>query len=92
MKKVYNDDSISEYKGIYQAAVASLQQDSLTKNSIKIQDDFYFSSFHPINDYSLQVYIIRQKIKEKLFYKSMTFNILIFMIFIDNLLRITTVD
>ncbi|XP_050458983.1 uncharacterized protein LOC126855407 isoform X2 [Cataglyphis hispanica] len=54
MKKVYDDDSISEYKGIYQAAVANLQQDSLTKNSVKIQDDFYFSSFHPINDYSLQ--------------------------------------
>ncbi|KAL6428156.1 hypothetical protein ACFW04_008484 [Cataglyphis niger] len=54
MKKVYDDDSISEYKGIYQAVMANLQQDSLTKNSVKIQDDFYFSSFHPINDYSLQ--------------------------------------
>lgn len=67
MKKVYDDDSISEYKGIYQAAVANLQQDSLTKNSVKIQDDFYFSSFHPINDYSLQVYIIRLKKKRSYF-------------------------
>jgi len=57
MKKV-NDDSISEYKGIYQAAVINLQDSSLTKNSTRIQDDFYFSSFHPINDYSLQVYIV----------------------------------
>ncbi|XP_070154969.1 probable methyltransferase TARBP1 [Polyergus mexicanus] len=54
MKKANDDDSISKYKGIYQAAMANLQQDSLTKNSIKIQDDFYFSSFNPINDYSLQ--------------------------------------
>ncbi|XP_029666388.1 uncharacterized protein LOC115237466 [Formica exsecta] len=54
MKKANDDDSISKYKGIYQAAVANLQQSSLTKNSTKIQDDFYFSSFHPINDYSLQ--------------------------------------
>lgn len=55
MKKVNDDDNISEYKGIYQAAVTNLQQDSLTKNSGRIQDDFYFTSFHPINDYSLQV-------------------------------------
>ncbi|XP_012234605.2 probable methyltransferase TARBP1 [Linepithema humile] len=54
MKKVHGDDSISEYKGIYQAAMVNLQQGFLTKNSVKIQDDFYFSHFHPINDYSLQ--------------------------------------
>ncbi|XP_070524773.1 probable methyltransferase TARBP1 isoform X2 [Cardiocondyla obscurior] len=54
MKTTYGDDSISEYKGIYQAAVIVLQQEVLTKNSIKIQDDFYFSQFHPILDYSLQ--------------------------------------
>jgi len=57
MGKADDDDIISDYNGIYQAAVASLQQGS-SKNSIKIQDDFYFSSFHPINDYSLQVYIV----------------------------------
>lgn len=55
MKATYGDDSISEYKGIYQAAVIGLQQESLTKNSFRIEDDFYFSKFHPINDYSLQV-------------------------------------
>lgn len=58
MKKVNEDDSILEYKGIYQAAIINLRQDSLTKNSTRIQDDFYFSSFHPINDYSLQVYTV----------------------------------
>ncbi|EZA56834.1 putative methyltransferase TARBP1 [Ooceraea biroi] len=52
--KADGDHIISEYNGIYQAAVASLQQGSLTKNSIRIQDDFYFSSFHAINNYSLQ--------------------------------------
>ncbi|XP_011858439.1 PREDICTED: uncharacterized protein LOC105555992 isoform X2 [Vollenhovia emeryi] len=54
MKITYGGDSISEYKGIYQAAVVGLQQESLTKNSFRIQDDFYFFKFHPINDYSLQ--------------------------------------
>lgn len=67
MKKANDDDSISKYKGIYQAAVANLQQDSLTKNSTKIQDDFYFSSFHPINDYSLQVYTIHSLKKKDYF-------------------------
>jgi len=51
MKVTYGDNSISEYRGIYQA-VMSLQQE----NSSRIQDDFYFTNFHPFNDYCLQVY------------------------------------
>ncbi|XP_020300131.1 uncharacterized protein LOC109863885 isoform X2 [Pseudomyrmex gracilis] len=54
IKKTNGNDSILEYKGIYQAAVANLQQESTTKNSARIQDDFYFSNFHPMKDYSLQ--------------------------------------
>ncbi|KYN44609.1 putative methyltransferase TARBP1 [Trachymyrmex septentrionalis] len=54
MKANYGDNNISEYRGIYQAAVIGLQQESLTKNSSRIQDDFYFSNFHPFNDYCLQ--------------------------------------
>ncbi|KYN22698.1 putative methyltransferase TARBP1 [Trachymyrmex cornetzi] len=54
MKANYGDNSISEYRGIYQAAVIGLQQESLIKNSSRIQDDFYFSNFHPFNDYCLQ--------------------------------------
>ncbi|KAL6253772.1 hypothetical protein P5V15_015576 [Pogonomyrmex californicus] len=55
MKATYGDDSISAYKGIYQAAaIATLQQENSIKNSGRMQDDFYFSHFHPINDYSLQ--------------------------------------
>jgi len=57
MKANYGDNSISDYKGIYQAAVIGLQQESLTKNSFRIQDDFYFSNFHPFNDYCLQVHV-----------------------------------
>lgn len=58
MKQADDSDSISDYNGIYQASVASLQQASSTKNSTRIQDDFYFSGFHPIDDYSLEVYIV----------------------------------
>ncbi|KOC69711.1 putative methyltransferase TARBP1 [Habropoda laboriosa] len=42
-----------EYKGLYDAAVTSLK-DGLVKNSNRIQNDFYFSTFHPLQDYSLQ--------------------------------------
>ncbi|EFN85513.1 Probable methyltransferase TARBP1 [Harpegnathos saltator] len=52
MKQANDDDSICDYNGIYQAA--SLQQAKSTKNFMEIQDNFYFSSFHPIDDYSLQ--------------------------------------
>ncbi|KAL2737261.1 putative methyltransferase TARBP1 isoform X1 [Vespula maculifrons] len=48
------DDIILEYAGLYNAALKSLQHGNLMKNSLKIQDDFYFSVFHPIDDYSLQ--------------------------------------
>ncbi|XP_046830389.1 probable methyltransferase TARBP1 isoform X1 [Vespa crabro] len=48
------DDIILEYAGLYNAALKSLQQGNLMKNSLKVQDDFYFSVFHPIEDYSLQ--------------------------------------
>ncbi|XP_032671611.1 uncharacterized protein LOC116844322 isoform X2 [Odontomachus brunneus] len=54
MKQTSDTDGISGYDGIYQAATASLQQASSTKNFTKIQDNFYFSDFHPIDDYSLQ--------------------------------------
>lgn len=93
IKATHGDDSISEYKGIYQAAVIGLQQESLTKNLSRIQDDFYFSNFHPINDYNLQVYTAylpsRQRIK---FVNIDDIPIHHFVIFIDDLLRITAFD
>ncbi|KAL6253769.1 hypothetical protein P5V15_012171 [Pogonomyrmex californicus] len=54
LMKSYNDENASKYKRVYQMAVAGLQQESSMISSVKIQDDFYFSHFHPINDYSLQ--------------------------------------
>jgi len=84
MKAMYGDDSVSEYKGIYQAAMTGLQQESLTKNSFRIQDDFYFSKFHPIEDYSLQVYTAHFETKILTMYHSVAF--------IDNLLRTTAFD
>lgn len=65
MKQVDDSDSISDYNGIYQASVANLQQASSTKNSTRIQDDFYFSGFHPIDHYSLQVHRLYIYLKEK---------------------------
>ncbi|KAL6253777.1 hypothetical protein P5V15_015581 [Pogonomyrmex californicus] len=53
MKSTYGDESVSKFKCIYQTAVTSLYMNS-TESSNKVQDDFYFSHFHPINDYSLQ--------------------------------------
>ncbi|XP_036151331.1 uncharacterized protein LOC105836856 isoform X2 [Monomorium pharaonis] len=56
MEKAFGDNSTIEYKGIYQAAVTGLlQQECPTKNSSKIRDDFYFSNFHPFEDYSLEM-------------------------------------
>ncbi|XP_039313554.1 uncharacterized protein LOC105193761 isoform X2 [Solenopsis invicta] len=54
MEKTFGDNSILEYKAVYQAAVIGLLQECSTKNSFKIQDDFYFSNFHPFEDYSLE--------------------------------------
>ncbi|KAL6253773.1 hypothetical protein P5V15_015577 [Pogonomyrmex californicus] len=54
LMKSYNDENASKYERVYQMAVAGLQQESSMISSVKIQDDFYFSHFHPINDYSLQ--------------------------------------
>ncbi|KAI4486649.1 hypothetical protein M0804_006019 [Polistes exclamans] len=48
------DNIVSEYSGIYNAAVKNLQEGKSMKNSLQIQDDFYFSAFHPEDDYSLQ--------------------------------------
>lgn len=84
MKATYGDDSISEYKGIYQAAVISLQQESLTKNSSRIQDDFYFSNFHPINDYNLQVHTAY--LPSRINFVNIDILIHHFIIFIDDLL------
>ncbi|KAL6253780.1 hypothetical protein P5V15_015584 [Pogonomyrmex californicus] len=53
MKSIYGDKSVSKYKYIYQIAVTSLHRNSI-ESSIRIQDDFYLSHFHPINHYSMQ--------------------------------------
>ncbi|XP_054004821.1 uncharacterized protein LOC128890398 isoform X1 [Hylaeus anthracinus] len=43
-----------EYKGLYNGAIEGIKDGNLMKNSCKIQDDFYLSTFHAIQDYSLQ--------------------------------------
>lgn len=88
MKATYDDDSISEYKGIYQAAVIGLQEENLMKNSFRIQDDFYFSKFHPINDYSLQVlyHILYLSLKQRIEFINIDVLTHHFVTFIDNLL------
>ncbi|XP_034196390.2 tRNA (guanosine(18)-2'-O)-methyltransferase TARBP1 isoform X1 [Osmia lignaria lignaria] len=48
------NDTIVQYKGLYDAAIASLKYGNLAINSSKIQDDFYFSVFHAVHDFSLQ--------------------------------------
>lgn len=57
MNQIDGEYIISQYSGMYLAAVASLKDNP--KTSIKLEDEFYFSHFHPINDYSLQVHIAR---------------------------------
>ncbi|XP_043584923.1 uncharacterized protein LOC122568806 isoform X1 [Bombus pyrosoma] len=47
------DHATLQYRGLYNAAIATLK-DGLARNSNKIQDDFYFSIFHPILNYTLQ--------------------------------------
>ncbi|XP_046740839.1 uncharacterized protein LOC124408147 [Diprion similis] len=43
-----------KYNKFYIAVLKSLQLGNLLKNSAKLQDDFYFTVFNPIDDYSLQ--------------------------------------
>ncbi|KOX69854.1 putative methyltransferase TARBP1 [Melipona quadrifasciata] len=53
LEELNSDHVTLQYKGLYNATIASLK-DGLAKNSSKLQDDFYFSTFHPIMDYTLQ--------------------------------------
>ncbi|XP_015174390.1 PREDICTED: uncharacterized protein LOC107065317 [Polistes dominula] len=51
------DNIVSEYSGIYNATVKHLQEGKSMKDlekCVEIQDAFYFSAFHPEDDYSLQ--------------------------------------
>lgn len=43
-----------KYSDFYAALSKSLKHGNLMKNSIKLRDDFYFTVFNPIDDYSLQ--------------------------------------
>ncbi|XP_046616037.1 probable methyltransferase TARBP1 isoform X2 [Neodiprion virginianus] len=43
-----------KYKELYNSLTKSLQLGNLLKNSTKLQEDFYFTVFNPIDDYSLQ--------------------------------------
>ncbi|XP_043277155.1 uncharacterized protein [Venturia canescens] len=42
------------YKIIFKAVQESLRHGNLTKNSPKVMDDFYFTEFHPNEDYNLE--------------------------------------
>ncbi|OAD54202.1 putative methyltransferase TARBP1 [Eufriesea mexicana] len=53
LEKLNSDNITLQYKALYNASIANLK-DGLLKNSSKIQDDFYLSTFHPILDYTLQ--------------------------------------
>ncbi|XP_076632949.1 tRNA (guanosine(18)-2'-O)-methyltransferase TARBP1 isoform X1 [Colletes latitarsis] len=54
LEKLNCDRIVWEYKGLYNTVIESLKDGNLMKNSSKIQDDFYLSVFHPMQDYSLQ--------------------------------------
>lgn len=54
LEQLNSDHVILQYKGLYNAAITSLK-DGLIRNSSKIENDFYLSTFHPILDYTLQV-------------------------------------
>lgn len=63
MLEELNSDHVTlQYKELYNATIASLK-DGLARNSSKIQDDFYFSTFHPILDYTLQVILLNLMFK-----------------------------
>ncbi|CAL7944642.1 unnamed protein product [Xylocopa violacea] len=49
----YDKEIISQYKDLYCAVNLNLEN-GLAKNSRKIQDDFYFSTFHPLQHYTLE--------------------------------------
>lgn len=51
------------YRKLYVSLTKSLKLGNLMKNSIKLQDDFYFTVFDPIDDYSLQVVNVTINIK-----------------------------
>lgn len=54
LEQLNSDHVILQYEGLYNAAITSLK-DGLIRNSSKIENDFYLSTFHPILDYTLQV-------------------------------------
>lgn len=54
LEQLNPDHVILQYEGLYNAAITSLK-DGLIRNSSKIENDFYLSTFHPILDYTLQV-------------------------------------
>lgn len=45
-----------ECKAVKDSLEISLRQGNLMKNSLKLLDDFYFSTFDPIKDYDFQVF------------------------------------
>ncbi|XP_076301824.1 tRNA (guanosine(18)-2'-O)-methyltransferase TARBP1 isoform X2 [Lasioglossum baleicum] len=55
LKNSEHDNFTNEYRGLYNAIVNSLNDENTMKSFIKIQEDFYLSTFHALNDYNLQV-------------------------------------
>nr|XP_031838654.1 uncharacterized protein LOC116429639 [Nomia melanderi] len=48
------DNITNEYRGLYKAIVEHFKDENAIKSLTKIQDDFYLSTFHASDDYSLQ--------------------------------------
>ncbi|XP_076647010.1 tRNA (guanosine(18)-2'-O)-methyltransferase TARBP1 [Halictus rubicundus] len=44
----------NEYRGLYKAIMESLKDENTMESFTRIKDDFYLSTFHALNDYSLQ--------------------------------------
>lgn len=55
--KLINQDNETKnnYEMLENCLNSSLKRGNAVKNAIKLQEDFYFSLFHPMNHYSLQV-------------------------------------
>jgi hypothetical protein len=54
--KVQQYDRVAEKYAIVEASLkTSMEQGNAVKNTQKLQEDFYFSAFHPVEHYSLEV-------------------------------------
>jgi hypothetical protein len=61
-----DSDIYKEYSSLYEAILKSLQCDSLQKNFTQLDDNFFYTIFNPIQQYSLEVNIYKIIDKSKI--------------------------